>query len=160
MDKKSCRKNITRSEKHGVQTREMTESDLPIFQQLRLDPINNKPDLGLDELQLRWKMLHKFGLTGFLAFYKEKPVGGIMVSNFNNYLNELSIVRSTLDQKEKLYSQDLLKWTIIKWAKSKNLKYFDLSGINPNPLTDKEKGIFRYKQKWGGELIKYNTIKK
>ncbi|RZD45866.1 MAG: hypothetical protein CXT78_04800 [Thaumarchaeota archaeon] len=50
-----------------------------------------------------------------------------------------------------MYSQDLLKWSIIKWGINNNMKYYNLSGINPNPESKKEEGIFRYKKKWGGK---------
>ena len=47
---------------------------------------------------------------------------------------------------------------IIEWGIENNQRFYDLTGINPNPKTDKELGIFRYKKKWGGNLVNYNLI--
>ncbi len=81
-----------------------------------------------------------------------------MASSYNGYINEFGIARTKKDSEGKLYSQDLLKWHIIKWGKNNNLKYYDLTGVNPYPQNEKEKGIFRYKEKWGGKLITYNRV--
>ena len=104
---------------------------------------------------------HKSQIKNIVKYCFENniPIGAIRVSSFNGYINEYSIIRSERDTKEKLYSQDLLKWKIIEWGLENNFSYYDLSGINLNPNNIKEKGIFRYKQKWGGKLTKYNIIK-
>ena len=60
---------------------------------------------------------------------------------------------------EKLYSQDLIKWEIIRWSKKNNCKYLDLTGASPNPLNEKESGILRYKKKWGGKQIPLYILK-
>ena len=38
------------------------------------------------------------------------------------------------------------------------MKYYDLAGYNPNPQSEKEKGIMRYKKKWGGKDFEYQKI--
>ena len=80
------------------------------------------------------------------------------ITTFNGYVNEFGIVRSKRDYSAKLYSQDLLKWKVIDWSISKNFRYYDLTGVSPNSTNEKELGIYRYKKKWGGELMKYNLI--
>jgi len=112
----------------------------------------------LEILESRWDSLKNIGWIGFLAFKDEIPIGGLMISYFNKYLNEWGIARTKKDTQEKFYSQDLLKWKIIEWGINKNFRYFDLTGVNPNPLDEKELGIFRYKEKWGGKLFKFNKI--
>ena len=92
-------------------------------------------------------------LNIFLAYYEGKPVGGLGVSSFNNFINEWGVGRSEIDFSKKLYAQDLIKWKIIEWGKENKLNYFDLSGVNPIPSNSKEEGIFRYKKKWGGKQV-------
>ena len=82
-----------------------------------------------------------------------------MCNWLNKQIFEWGVGRSELDYSKKLYSQDLLKWKIIEWGKENNCDYYDLSGVNPSPETDKESKIFRYKKKWGGELIQYKMYK-
>ena len=38
------------------------------------------------------------------------------------------------------------------------MKYYDLTGFNPNPISQKEEGIVRYKKKWGGTPYYYYRI--
>jgi len=154
MDKHSARKNIERSEKRGVYVKEITRPDLELYQKIR-EETNPVP---LTVLHGRWDRLKEIGWTGFLAFQDEIPIGGLQISFFNGYINEWGIARTKRDTESKLYAQDLLKWKIIEWGQSKKLYYFDLTGANPNSKNEKEAGIFRYKKKWGGDLVKYNIM--
>ncbi len=156
MDKHSVRKNIERSKKRGVHIKEINNSNLKLFYDIR----KLTHPVIFTKLEKRWNILNKVGSTGFLAFVDEVPVAGIMVSTFNGYINEFGIARTERDKKENLYSHDLLKWHIIKWAKNNQFRNYDLTGINPNSKEPKEKGIFRYKKKWGGEFFRYNLIMK
>lgn len=158
MDKHSARKNVERSEKKGVYVKEIKKSDLFHIHKLREDKINQKPLVDLSVLELHWDKLRPAGWTGFLAFENEIPVGSIMTSFFNGYINESGIARSGRDLDAKLYAQDLLKWKIIEWGVKNKYRFYDLTGANPKLKNEKEKGIFRYKKKWGGDLVKYNLI--
>jgi hypothetical protein len=158
MDKHSAQKNIKRSENRGVTISEITDKDLFTIFKLIQKTKGEKETASFDNVKKMWHHLHNIGMHGFLAFYGNDPIGGIMASSFNGYINEFGIARTQKDSEAKLYSQDLLKWHLIKWGKNKNLKYYDLTGVNPNPSNQKEEGIYRYKQKWGGKLVNYNQI--
>ena len=160
IEKHSARKNIMRSKSRGVTVREMNRDDLAQLRNLRKDKINRKYTESLSELQSKWDQLHNVGWTGFLAFLDGVPVGGINISYFNGHIMEEGISRSTTDYEKKLYSQDLLKWTIIEWGKRQNFRFYDLTGANPSPQNDKERGILRYKAKWGGKKILFSRIKR
>lgn len=157
MNKKSVQKNIERSIQRNVVVKEITDSDVLKYEKLKQEM--KKDQNNTTEFKKHWKIFQPSGYTGFLAYKEEIPIGGIMVSSFNGYINEFGIVRTKQDKEEKLYSQDLLKWKIIEWGLQKNFNFYDLSGVNPLPTNQKEDGIFRYKEKWGGELIKYNIVK-
>lgn len=156
LDKHSARKNIERSQNRGVTIKEITFDDLKSYHEL-LNQTKKKTNSELDfsSTENLWRFLNPVGLTGFLAIHNENIIGGILVSAFNNYVNEWGVARSEYDTKNKLYSQDFLKWHIIKWGSANNFSYYDLSGVNPNAVSEKEKGIFRYKRKWGGKLIEF-----
>jgi len=83
-----------------------------------------------------------------------------LFSYFNNYIIEGAVARSNKDTLEKLYSQDLIKWKIIEWGIENNMKYYDLAGFNPDPKSEKEKGIMNYKKKWGGRKYDYWIIRR
>ncbi len=154
MDKHSARKNIERSIKKGIKVREISRSEIKFYQSIR-EETNPVP---LEVLEKRWDYLHQLGWTIFTAFSNDAPIGGIMASSFNGYVNEWGVARTALDTKEKFYAQDLLKWSIIRWGIDNKFRFYDLSGVNPTPTDSKEEGILRYKRKWGGKNIFYNQI--
>jgi lipid II:glycine glycyltransferase (peptidoglycan interpeptide bridge formation enzyme) len=48
-----------------------------------------------------------------------------------------------------------LYWEIIKWAKNQGYAEFDLQGIpDPPDPDDPLYGVYRFKQKWGGEEVR------
>jgi lipid II:glycine glycyltransferase (peptidoglycan interpeptide bridge formation enzyme) len=160
LEKHSARKNIERSLKKNVIVKQITKSELLDYFNL-LKYTKEKAGVHIDFLDTKtmWSKFNKIGFDIFMAYYQDKPVGGLGISHFNSYLNEWGVARSDIDYKEKLYANDLIKWKVIEWGKKKNYNYFDLTGVNQNPTTSKESGILRYKQKWGGDLIEYNFIK-
>jgi len=159
-DKHSARKNIERSEKRGVTINEITDKNLVQYYEL-LKNTKSKVDwdITFEEISFLWKQLKPIGFTGFLATKDEIPIGGILLSHFNNYINEWGVGRSELDYTKKLYSQDLLKWHIINWGIKNKCNFYDLTGANPNSTSEKESGIFRYKKKWGGKYVEYDICK-
>ena len=38
------------------------------------------------------------------------------------------------------------------------MRYYDLAGFNPNPISEKERGIEKFKRKWGGKKYDYYGI--
>lgn len=158
LDKHAARKNIERSQRRGVHVREMTSSDISLYHEM-LQETKRKAnsDVDISAVKKLWNNLHNVGFTGLLAFENEIPIGGILVSFFNKYINEWGIARTERDTINKLYSHDRLKWAIIEWGVKNKFRYYDLSGVNPASKTEKEKGIFRYKEKWGGTYIEYQT---
>ena len=159
-DKHSARKNIERSKKRNVTVNEITEKDLINYHSM-LEETKNKVDwnVNLDEILFLLKTLNPIGFSGFIAKVDDIPVGGILFSFFNRYINEWGVARTEKDFSEKLYSQDLFKWNIINWGIKNNCLYYDLTGANPNSKSTKEAGIFRYKKKWGGDFVKYKSCK-
>lgn len=161
IDKHSAKKNIKRSIDRGVVIDEISEKTIKEY----LDLLNqykittDRKTTEFEEMYDYWKLLKPIGLTGFLARKDGIPVGGMMISYFNKYINEQGIARSKLDLEEKLYSQDLLKWRVIEWGIKNKMRWYDLSGFNPNPKSKKEEGIMRYKSKWGGIQKNYWIVR-
>lgn len=94
-------------------------------------------------------------LEMFVAKQKGITHGGLAIIYFNGIVFEMGAWRSEYAIKENLYVGDAIKWEVIKWAKKKGFRLYDLSGISPNPSTDKERGIRRFKEKWGGTTVGY-----
>ncbi len=161
LDKKSARKNVERSKERGVTVREITDNDLGVYFKLQSEirSMLNLQEYQYEDITEAWKLLKHVGFTGFLAYQDDRPLSGLLVSTFNGYLNEWGVGRSKYDADNNLYSQDLIKWKIIEWGHDNGYRYYDLTGVNPKPTNEKERGIFRYKQKWGGKLVYYTIYK-
>ena len=160
MDKNSAQKNISRAINRGVKLESISKKNLNDYYHLVKD---SRISLGLDygsfdEMSDMWNILEPVGYSGFLAKLNDIPVAGLGFSFFNKYVNEWGVARSQLDYDENLYSQDLIKWEIIRWGKKNKMKWYDLTGVNPNPSNKKEEGIFRYKKKWGGIQKNYYIL--
>ncbi len=158
LDKKNTIKNIKRSMERGVELAEINDDNIADYAKLlnqyriqnHIEPYSDQQVIDL------WNFLKPSGFHGYLSSKDGVLLGGITFSNFNGYINEWGIARTAQDTEEKLYSQDLMKWKIIEWGIDNNQNCFDLTGFNPNPISEKEKGILRYKKKWGG--TKYNIL--
>lgn len=157
IDKHSGRKNIQRAIKRGVIVEEINEKSIGDYNKL----LNETKNENYPEEKLRdwWKLLQPFGYSVFIAKKDGIPIGGLGFSYLNNFIVESGVARSKIDIEEKLYAQDLIKWKIIEWGVKNKMKYYNLVGFNPNPISKKEIGIKRYKEKWGGKTVYYWIIK-
>ena len=162
IDKHSGRKNIERSRKRGVTIEEINEKNLLDYHLIRnkMREDSQEPKQEFKVLLKWWKFAKSIGYSGFLAKKNNNPIAGILFSYLSGHIIEGGIARSEEDTKNNLYSQDLLKWSIIEWGMKNNMRYYNLAGVNPNFTSDKEKGIFRYKKKWGGKQYFYYNIQK
>ena len=52
----------------------------------------------------------KDNFTIFLAYYKDKPISGLITWHFNGIINEVGVAHSNFALKNKIYAQDLIKW--------------------------------------------------
>lgn len=160
-DKKSVKKNIERAQERKVTITEISsKEDLIRYHELlnrhRLE--GGLSSYSLEDVIEGYEKLKPVGQTGFLAWHDKIPIGGILLSSFNNYINEWGIARSKTDTEKKLYSLDLLRWKIIEWGVRNKCRYYDLSGIKPENRSPKEEALYINKAKWGGKLITYSNF--
>jgi len=160
LEKKSARKNIERAIERGVTiTTAETYKDIEGYHRVLTETRvrDGLKSSSLMDIYTFWKMLrNEKSMECFVAKYEGRVMAGLFVSTFNGYLNEWGAAVSTDAIKDRLYASELLRWHVIKWGHEQGFRYYDMTGVNPNPTSDKESGIFRFKQKFGGKLILYN----
>jgi len=157
-DKKSVKKNIERAEERGVTVTELNlEKNVDIYYELlnKHRENSNLISYSRQDIVNGFNMLKSVGQKGLIAWHNGNPIGGIVFSSFNNYINEWGIARSKIDTELKLYSLDLLRWKIIEWGVKNNSTYYDLTGVKIENQSSKDESLFRNKSKWGGKLITY-----
>ncbi len=114
---------------------------------------------GFDDFGTMWKYLRGAGtFETFVAEHDGKMIAGLSVWGSNGKLCEIGSFQSQDAYERKLFGPDLLKWTIMQWACEQDHVSFDLGGVNPEPVDEKELNIRRFKEKWGGEYSEYLIV--
>ena len=114
--------------------------------------------MPFSNFQAMWDIFFKRKfLKIFTAKLNGKPMAGIMALVYNGVIYELSVAESEFGRESKLYPNDLLKWHVIKWGSENKCNFFNLAGVELESTSTRAAGIFRYKAKWGGELVKFHV---
>lgn len=163
---RSVRKNLRRCTREGVKVgRAVEEKGWHEFARLF---IASRARQGLFVPSQRHVLLHDEMLNGrderlmelFLAYHNGRAIGALAVLSFNGWLTEAMSANSEYALQHSLPVQDLLRWEIMRWAKTEGFHTFDLAGVAPHPKSDKEAGIRRFKAKFGGRYLEYKTYTK
>lgn len=110
---------------------------------------NPSPDLLPEDVRdHNWKIWYEGNIKKlFLVRFKDELIGAISISEFNGNLYQAAVVNT----KKEIGGGTFLTWNVIKWGSENAKSKFDFGGVNPNPSSNKEKGIDFFKSKWGGE---------
>lgn len=157
--KKTGRKAVKRAEKQGVHVeRVKDEEELHDYYMLLKE---SRDRLGFRthsfaNFSIMWKHLRKNNcMEVFIAKQADKMIAGLGIIHFNGVLSEIAAAQSNYATENKIYGGDMIKWEIIKWGHENGHRIYDLQGFNPNAEDEKEKGIYQFKEKWGGRYVKY-----
>ncbi len=85
---------------------------------------------------------------------------GITFSEDNGIVDIGSMFLTPAAKADSVPTQDYLLWEMIKKYKNNGCQYFDFSGINPNPTTEKEKSIEYFKRKFTNKILEYPVFSK
>jgi len=102
-------------------------------------------------------------IVGFIARLKNKPIGALICLMHNKTIHEYVVADSDYARSNRIYANDILKWHIIKWAHERGFKYFDLRGVELYKIDagdEKARNIYRFKSKWGGQLVEFHDYEK
>jgi hypothetical protein len=72
---------------------------------------------------------------------------------YQGVVTEIMSGRTNFGKSSNLPAQDLLHWEAMLYHKRSGDRYFNLAGYSPNPANEKEAGIRRFKEKWGGREV-------
>lgn len=72
---------------------------------------------------------------------------------YQGVVTEIMSGRTDIGKSSNLPAQDLLHWEAMLFHKREGDHYFNLAGYSPHPATEKEAGIRRFKEKWGGREV-------
>ncbi len=150
------RYNISLAEKKGLKITSGTSTrELKNFYKLFVE--TSKRDKFTPRAKIYFqKMLATFESKKigevYLAYYEHQPLAAIIATFYGNTATYLYGASSS--EHRNLMAPYLLHWHIIKNAKQKNCKVYDLLAVSPkNAKRHKYDGITEFKEKFGGKSI-------
>jgi lipid II:glycine glycyltransferase (peptidoglycan interpeptide bridge formation enzyme) len=151
------RYNIKVAQKHGVIVKE-DNTAFEAYLTLTQETTARQGFYAHNETYHRtmWKIMHEAGIAHlFTASYQETILSAWIVFVYNDTV--YYPYGSSSRQHREVMAPTLLLWEIVRWAKKKGLKVFDLWGaLGPNPdPRDPWFGFHRFKQGFNPKLIEF-----
>jgi len=87
----------------------------------------------------------------FLTFHGDIIVGGMLFLCYDNIM--IYYIGASLDECSHNSANDLIMWEAITWGNKNGFRVLDLGDTWPEPNSHLF-GIHKFKEKWGGELIR------
>lgn len=150
------RYNVRLAEKKGVSVREETnelgvKTFYRIYQETALrDKFLIHPIKYYQKIR---ELIFEKGLgANFIAYYKDKPIAGVIVFCLGKKI--WYMYGASASAYRNVMPNHLLHWEIIKWAKEKRFKIYDLWGIPADPKPGHPLyGVYRFKRGFNGKTI-------
>ena len=152
------RYNIRLAEKKSVTVKEDVSSEgIDIFNDLYRETARRDNFLVHPAgyyLKLR-EIMFPAGLgTNFIAYYEDKPIAAVIIFAFGRKI--WYMYGASASEYRNVMPNHLLHWEVIKWAKEKGFKEYDLWGIPANPNEHHPLfGVYRFKKGFNGRPVKY-----
>jgi hypothetical protein len=93
----------------------------------------------------------------FAAYHEGRVVAVMGVLACNGVAVEVEVGATEACEKDGLPANDYLKHFVMQWAGEQGMRRYDLAGVALEPADDKERGIRRFKEKWGGDLVAFDA---
>jgi len=152
------RYNIHVAEKHGITVRERHDEEaLKEFYDIYKETCSRQ-NFIIHPYAYYKKILDEIILKGmgalFNAYHEGRAVASVVIFNFGS--RAWYMYGASSGAYRSLMPNNLIHWEVIKWAKEKGLKEYDLWGIPSNP-SEKHPlwGVYRFKKGMGGKLVRF-----
>ncbi len=96
----------------------------------------------------------------FLARHQGRPVSTQILAVYNRNYVLCGVSTSDYAINNKIHANDLMQWHLIKTAHAGGANYLDWAGYFLKPSGAHQQGINRYKLKWGGKILEYDSYSK
>ena len=157
VERKTARWGVKKAQKLGLKVRAAkSDQDWNKFSDLYLETCkrdNIKPE-DFEDIKLTKKYLKGIA-TLILVEYEGRIIAGSIYSIFRKRMLHMYNASSS----KYLYTQpnNLLYWYMVEECKKKNLDELDLGGIASITKKGKTRGVNRFKERWGGKLVRRNV---
>ena len=148
------RYNIRLSEKKGVRIREASnEEGIEIFYKIYRETCRRDVFLIHPKsyyLKLKGALIDRRMANVFIADFQGQPIAALFAFRFGSRV--WYMYGASSNEFRNVMPNHALHWHLIKWAKEKGLKVYDLWGAPLDPAADHPLfGVFRFKKGFNGE---------
>lgn len=152
------RYNIRLAEKKGVEVKEdASEKGVNLFYEIYRQTAQRDKFLihPLIYYQRLREVLFKADMgSNFLAYYQGKAIAGVVIFRFGDKI--WYMYGASASEYRNVMPNHILHWEVIRWAKQKGCKYYDLWGIPARPEKNHPLyGVYRFKKGFNGKVVKY-----
>ena len=155
----AARKGVRKCEKRGLIIEQCTnwtsyhnEFLIPFYSSIGHEAVKSRSE---ETERMVWDEQVRSGLY---RFFVARMAGGPVLAtlgtySFNGLATEIASGRTKEGLRSDLPAQDLLHWHAFNVHKSAGDGMFDMAGFLARPVSPKEAGIRRFKEKWGGRRV-------
>lgn len=161
----SVRKGVKKCERLGVRVREIER--LEDFIRLFVGPYRATEEAYGRAVNPAYfaEVTFREDDAGYYRNFVAQSVDGTVLATlgmylFNGVATEVASALTPAAYRAKLPAQDILHWEMFRYAKAAGCVIFNLAGVSPHPRNEKEAGIRRFKEKWGGRYLEYDIFGK
>ena len=158
------RNRVNRARRDGIEIEEVKDgSGVQRYWEMRKGnwQRNSLKPIPFDHFRQTWESLQPYGaIKIFISKLRNKDLAGQILFLSKRHIQLNGVVVSDFNIQEGLGGNDLLQWHVIEWAHQNNFYDIDYGGATPESQEPKELGIHRFKQSWGGDLVKYFSFTK
>lgn len=150
----AARKGIKKGARLGIQVKRCESFDDYYEEFLKAYLSNQNQELKNECFYKKYWQLDSKNIYNYWVAYSSEgdKLGFLGTYSYQGVATEIMSAMTPVAFQNKIPVQDVLHWEIIKFHKAKGDLYFDLAGFNPQPTSNKERNIKRFKEKWGGTL--------
>ncbi|MDP6702098.1 MAG: peptidoglycan bridge formation glycyltransferase FemA/FemB family protein [Candidatus Latescibacteria bacterium] len=121
---------------------------------------NGVASLSIDEFRHSHKYHSEVGVErSFISLHEGVPLSfqKVICHNGNALLG--GVAYSDYSRDQRLYGNDLMQWHIVEQGRAAGWRWLDFGGAEPDSPDPKMQGIFRFKAKWGGQLLSADRMR-
>lgn len=152
------RYNIHVAEKHGIVVKRRDDEEaLKEFYDIYKETCSRQAFI-IHPLAYYKKIMEEIILKGngafFNAYHEGRAIASVVIFTFGK--RAWYMYGASANAYRNMMPNNLIHWEVIKWAKEKDLKEYDLWGIPSNPGEKHPLwGVYRFKKGMGGDLVKF-----
>lgn len=163
--KRPVRKSIQHLVEQDIVVRKLTDENIEAYVDWR---DKNQKETGkfakLDVNYYRNEFRHfaknNYWCEVFIAYKDDIILGSLSIWGFGNFITEHGVNQSKYAKVNKLYVQDLIKDSIVRYMFENGILYYDLAGFNPSDsASEKEVAIRQFKKKFKGNEAIYRQVR-